>query len=70
MFLHAVVKSRRERLTGDIAALLLSLQDAEPDFDLINLPAVRWKLLNLEKLKEENPGKQAVQWGVLEDLFH
>ena len=66
----------RERLTGDIATFLLSLQDAEPDFDLINLPiaaelpAIRWKLVNLEKLKEENPEKHAAQRGALEDLFH
>ena len=71
--LHADI---RERLTGDIAAFLLSLQDAEPDFNLINLPtaadlpAVRWKLFNLEKLKEENPGKHAAQRVTLEDLFH
>jgi len=47
----------RQRLTGDIAAFLLSLHDAEPDFALIGLPkaaqlpAIRWKLRNLEKLK-------------------
>ncbi len=51
------------RLSGDIAAFLLSLHDAEPDFRLIglpqaaNLPAVRWKLINLENLKQANPQK-------------
>ena len=56
--LHADI---RQRLTGDIAAFLLSLHDAEPDFDLIGLPeaatlpAIRWKLVNLEKLKRGNP---------------
>ena len=69
--LHADV---RERLTGDIAAFLLSLHDAEPDFDLIRLPhaetlpAVRWKLLNLERLKRDNPSKHAVQRCALEAL--
>lgn len=71
--LHADI---RERLSGEIAAFLLSLHDAEPDFDLINLPgaaelpAIRWKLLNLEKLKNDNPAKHAAQRGALEELFH
>ena len=69
--LHADVQ---ERLTGDIAAFLLSVHDAEPDFDLIGfphagkLPAVRWKLLNLEVLKRDNPSKHAAQRSALEAL--
>ena len=70
--LHADVQ---ERLTGDIAAFLSSLHDAEPDFDLIGLPhaetlpAVRWKLLNLERLKRDNPSKHAAQRSALEALW-
>ena len=66
----------RKRLTGNFSAFLLSLHDAEPDFDLIglphamDLPAVRWKLLNLEKLRQHNPKKHAEQRGALEDLLH
>lgn len=66
----------RKRLTGDIAAFLLSLHDTIPDFDLIGLaeaarlPAIRWKLMNLERLKRENPGKHAAQRAALEDLFN
>ena len=69
--LHADIKGR---LTGDIAAFLLSLHDAEPDFDLIGLPhaetlpAVRWKLLNLERLKRNNPRKHNGQRSELEAL--
>ena len=64
----------RGRLTGDIATFLLSLHDAEPDFDLIEfpnaekLPAVRWKLVNLEKLRRGNPKKHAAQRAALEAL--
>jgi predicted nucleotidyltransferase component of viral defense system len=61
----------RERLIADIKvrldektkAFLLSLHDCEPDFDIIgypeavNLPAVQWKLINLQKLKSENSAK-------------
>lgn len=65
----------RERLIDDIgtrtvgaaAEFLLSAHDAEPDFGLIGLPAaaelpaIRWKLLNLGKLMEQNPRKHADQ---------
>ncbi len=64
-----------QRLKGDIAVFLLSLHDATPDFSLIgqpdaeHLPAVRWKLMNLEKLKQENPAKHVEQRESLEALF-
>lgn len=63
------------RMTGEIALFLLSLHDANPDFGLIGLedaaqlPAVRWKLVNLERLKQVNPGKHAAQRTALERLF-
>ncbi len=65
----------QERLSGNTATFLLSLHDAEPDFDLIgipeavDLPAIRWKLVNLEKLKSDNPEKHAAQRSALEDLI-
>ena len=64
-----------KRLTDDIAVFLLGLHDAEPDFDLLglidaaSLPAVRWKLINLEKLKRNNPKKHAAQREALEALL-
>ena len=70
--LHADIGSR---LNGDVAAFLLSLHDAEPDFRLIDLPraadlpAVRWKLINLEKLKQANPRKHMAQREALESLL-
>ena len=48
----------QENLSGDTANFLLSLHDAKPDFGLIGipeavaLPAIRWKLVNLEKFEE------------------
>ncbi len=70
--LHADIGSR---LKGDFATFLLSLHDAEPDFRLIglpeaaDLPAVRWKLMNLERLKQANPQKHQAQRDALESLF-
>jgi len=76
------LKAARTRLTSDILArldekamrFLLSLHDGEPDFEAIglpqaaDLPAVRWKLLNLQKLKEQNPAKHAEQRREIEGI--
>lgn len=65
----------RSRLLADINArldektrkFLIGLHDGAPDFGAIglpqaaNLPAVRWKLLNLKKLIVEQPDKHAEQ---------
>jgi len=65
----------RKRLIADLQArldenagrFLLSVHDGTPDFELIDrqraagLPAVKWKLLNLNKLKAENSAKHAAQ---------
>ena len=66
----------RSRLAGDTATFLLSVHDAEePRFDLIglpeaeNLPAVRWKLLNLRKFRSENPERHAEQRRLVENAF-
>ena len=70
--LHADIRSR---LKGNIANFLLSLHDADPDFgliglpDAVGLPAIRWKLVNLEKLKQANPEKHMAQRDALESLF-
>ncbi len=72
---HRLCADIGSRLNGDVAAFLLSLQDAEPDFRLIglpqaaDLPAVRWKLTNLERLKRSNPQKHKTQRDALENLF-
>ena len=63
------------RLTGPSAAFLRSLQAVAPDFTLIdlpeaaNLPAVLWKLRNLERLIAENPKKHGKQSEALEALL-
>ena len=53
----------RQRLTGKTAAYLRSLHEGNADFGLIglpdaaDLPAVRWKLHNIERLKANDPDK-------------
>ena len=73
----------RERLIADVGArldanaqrFLTTLHDGEPDFEAIGLPqaaelpAVRWKLLNLKKLSAENPDKHKAHRKELDKLF-
>lgn len=70
-----LVSELRGRLTGIAAAFLEGVHNCEPDFDLIglhqaaDLPAVRWKLLNLEKFKADDPKRHADQLEALRALF-
>jgi hypothetical protein len=79
----AALVETRTRLIADVKAqldeparkFLLSLHDAEPDFGLIalpkaaELPAVRWKLQNLERLKRDNPAKHAELRTAIEQVW-
>jgi predicted nucleotidyltransferase component of viral defense system len=65
----------QSRLSGSAADFLRSVQRGEPDFGLIdlpnakNLPAIKWKLQNLDRLITDNPQKHAKQSMELETLF-
>ena len=65
----------QSRFDKHVKRFLLSLHEGDPDFDAVrrpqaaDLPAVKWKLLNLKKLKDENPDKHADQRAALEALF-
>lgn len=67
-----LVKDIQSRLTGAAADFLLSVHDGEPKFDLIglpsaaDLPAIRWKLMNIDRLKAQNAKKHAEQRAELE----
>lgn len=70
-----LVRDIRSRATGSAAEFLLSVHDGEPDFDLIGLPAaaglpaIRWKLINIERLKAQNAKKHAEQRAALEAVL-
>ena len=59
------------RMDESAARFLLSVHDAKPAFELLNLPqaaalpAIRWKSQNLQRLLWENPEKHAAQRGLL-----
>jgi len=51
------------------------LQTGEPDFTLIglpqaaDLPAIKWKILNLKKLRADNPDKHRTQSEALKAII-
>ena len=69
-----LVTELRGRLDSIAMRFLLSLHDGAPDFDAIGLPqaaalpAVRWKLLNLERLRSTDPEKHARQRAAIKEL--
>ena len=70
-----LIQDIRGRLSERTAEYLLGLADGEPDFDLIGLPdaaglpAIRWKLQNVETLKQQDPAKHRGQAIALERLL-
>jgi hypothetical protein len=64
-----------QALTQQHRVFLLSLVQAEPDWSqmpfahLQDLPAIRWKLMNLAKLKKNNPARFAQQHAELSKHF-
>lgn len=67
-----LVQEISEGLTDTEREFLLSFKRGEPDWSLFPLenlglmPAVQWKLLNIQKLKAQNPEKHAEQFKKLE----
>jgi predicted nucleotidyltransferase component of viral defense system len=80
-FSYADFEATRERLVKEMnsawadsdRAFLLSFKRGEPDWVLLplenlqRLPAVQWKLQNIQKLMKQNPDKHAEQLRALED---
>ena len=68
-----LVKTITEMLTDKDKRFLISFKKGEPDWSLFpvseveKLPAVQWKLHNINKLKEQNPDKHNTMVKALED---
>ncbi|OAV65983.1 hypothetical protein Barb6XT_02173 [Bacteroidales bacterium Barb6XT] len=63
----------RKSLTINDKEFLLSFAKGEPiwkDADYSLFPAIRWKLFNIQKLRENNPHKFQEQIGLLEKTIH
>ena len=58
-----LIENIQQRLTDNDKKFLLSFEKGEPEWDLFphsvlkDLPAIKWKLLNIKKLKKTNPKK-------------
>ena len=69
-----LINDIQSRLRGPAIDFLLSLHDGEPDFGLIDragaeeLPAVKWKLHNLEIFKRNQPDEHARHQDIIESL--
>ena len=63
------------RLTENQRAFLMGLVESDPDWGLVScehlaaMPAIRWKLTNLERLGRSNPEKFALQAAELKERF-
>lgn len=65
----------RSRIDSEAAHFLRSVHIVKPDFSLIGLPqaeqlpAVQWKMVNLQRLMAENPSKHRDQLNLLEEVL-
>lgn len=67
-----LVKMINKSLTHEDKEFLLAFSKGEPDWRLVDYskyPAIRWKLLNINKLKEINPQKHKDQIEILEHIL-
>ena len=79
-FTYADFETTRERLIAEIhdqlteidRAFLISFKSGSPDWTLVplpalaDMPAVKWKLLNIRKIIKQNPRKHAQMLKALE----
>lgn len=83
-FSYEEYEEARTKLVADVNALmtpqdkafLVSFELAEPDWDGFDFhyfkdyPSVQWKLMNLMKLKKQNPAKLSAEANRLKVIFH
>lgn len=82
-FTYEEFEQTRARLIQDVCALmtpadksfLVSFEQGQPDWDSFDFgyfqeyPSIQWKLLNLQKLKRQNPVKLATESAKLQAIF-
>ena len=67
-----LIETVRDSLSDDDKAFLLSLNRLVPDWSIYeyqNFPSVKWKLLNLQKFKNDNPEAYERQLTELESIL-
>ena len=69
------IRDIKEVLTGDERRFLVSLKEGNPDWSLLQiegvdkLPAIQWKLRNIQELKIKNPKKHAELLGKVKNVL-
>ena len=72
---NRLIETVNSSLTYPDRTFLLSFKRGNPDWDLFpyaklnDMPAVQWKLLNLQNLIKSNPGKHKELLSKLETIF-
>jgi len=72
---NQLIKKINDNLTEEDKKLIYSFEKGNPDWDkfpfkiIKNLPAVQWKLLNINKLIKKNPQKHEQLVGALKDVL-
>lgn len=69
---NKLIETVQKSLTKQDKEFLLSVKGLTPDwktFDFSKFPAIQWKLQNLQKLKDNNPGKYQEQYDSLKALL-
>lgn len=73
--MQVLIKQLLADLTINERKFLLSIKQGEPDWQLLpipgieKLPGIQWKLLNINKLKKENPSKYQEALGNLKNIL-
>lgn len=69
---QSLIELIRNSLTAEDKEFLLQFKNLSPVWDRYNyetFPSVRWKLYNLERLREKNPEKHAQLYATLKELL-
>jgi predicted nucleotidyltransferase component of viral defense system len=73
---NKLIKTIHEQLTPDDRAFLLSFKFGEPEWakygyaEFEKFPAVQWKLMHVQKLKNEQPERHAELYQALQEKLH
>ena len=65
-----LIETIHQNLSAQDKAFLLGVKNLTPDwslYDFESFPAVRWKMQNLQKLKDTNPDKHSAQYEALRE---
>lgn len=59
-----LIETVKNNISSEVAKLLISFSEGKPEWGIFNFevfPGIKWKLLNIQKLKEQNPEKHNKQ---------